>query len=167
MNTMTLQEARDHLARKPKRNKLRAIKVTMDGIKFDSKDEAKRYQMLKAMQAAGEIQDLQVHPKFEIIVRGVKIAVFKPDFTYKRILEAGKVLHSVIEDVKGHRAGATWAYFRLKVRLFEAVFNHVVEVYPPLVKKPVSSYVVSRSIASTFPAKGEAGRRNHTKNTAR
>lgn len=42
-------------------------KYTVDGITFDSKHEAYRYQELKAMQEAGIIQDLRLQVKFVLI----------------------------------------------------------------------------------------------------
>lgn len=79
-------------------------KVVIDGIKFDSKKEAKRYRDLLLMQRAGEISDLELQPKFELI-RGVKFAGTnraKPairyfaDFAYTDT-KTGK---RIVEDVK-------------------------------------------------------------------
>lgn len=42
-------------------------KYTVDGITFDSKHEAYRYQELKALQKAGIIQDLRLQVKFVLI----------------------------------------------------------------------------------------------------
>ena len=42
-------------------------KVMIDGIKFDSKKEANRYQELKLMQRAGIISDLQRQVKYVLI----------------------------------------------------------------------------------------------------
>ena len=79
-------------------------KVVVDGIKFDSKKEARRYQDLLLMQRAGEISDLELQPKFEL-VKGVKFSGDKrakpairytADFAYTDN-RTGK---RVIEDVK-------------------------------------------------------------------
>jgi len=48
-----------HVLAKPK-NKYGAEKVTVRGIKFDSKREAKRYAELMALQKAGVIADLRL-----------------------------------------------------------------------------------------------------------
>ncbi|MDE6182522.1 MAG: DUF1064 domain-containing protein [Eubacteriales bacterium] len=45
-------------------NKYNNKKIKIDGIKFDSKAEAKRYQQLKLMEQAGLIKDLVLQPKF-------------------------------------------------------------------------------------------------------
>lgn len=42
-------------------------KVTFNGIKFDSKKEAERYKFLLMMKNAGEITDLELQKRFEII----------------------------------------------------------------------------------------------------
>lgn len=47
-------------------NKYGACKVTVDGIKFDSKKEAGFYEKLKKMESDGEIKDLKLQPKFEL-----------------------------------------------------------------------------------------------------
>lgn len=79
-------------------------KVVVDGIKFDSKKEARRYQALLLMQRAGEISDLELQPKFEL-VKGVKFsgdARAKPavryfaDFAYTDTATGKRI----VEDVK-------------------------------------------------------------------
>ena len=42
-------------------------KIEVDGIVFDSKKEARRYQELKLLEKAGKITDLQMQVKFELI----------------------------------------------------------------------------------------------------
>ena len=46
------------------RNKYGARKTVIDGITFDSKREAIRYQELKLLERAGEIKDLELQPKY-------------------------------------------------------------------------------------------------------
>lgn len=41
--------------------------MTLDGRVFDSRKEAKRYQELRILEAAGEISDLQTQVKFVLI----------------------------------------------------------------------------------------------------
>lgn len=81
-------------------------KVMIDGIKFDSKKEANRYQELKLMQRAGIISDLQRQVKYVLIPSqkgndGKVIerpCTYIADFVY--IDENGK---TVVEDTKGYR----------------------------------------------------------------
>ena len=42
-------------------------KVTVDGIKFDSKREANRYRELELMRRGGLIKNLEIHPKFTLM----------------------------------------------------------------------------------------------------
>ena len=95
-------------------------KVEVDGIVFDSKKEAKRYQELLLLEKAGAIQELKRQVKYvlipaqreftnEIYTKGKKKGCFKPgkliekecayiaDFVY---WENGK---KVVEDTKGMR----------------------------------------------------------------
>jgi hypothetical protein len=72
-------------------------KSVIDGITFDSALEASRYRHLKARQEAGEISNLECHPRFPLVVNGVKIGpqgIYTADFRYS----AGGVV--IVEDVK-------------------------------------------------------------------
>lgn len=103
-----------------KSNKYGSKKIEVDGIIFDSKKEAKRYQELLLLEKAGAIQDLQRQIKFilipaqreftnEIYTKGRKKGCFKQgkllerecayiaDFLY---IENGK---RIVEDTKGFR----------------------------------------------------------------
>jgi len=74
--------------------KYRNKPTTVDGIKFHSKKEAKRYQDLKLLQLGKIITDLELQPVIPLMVNGVKIGRYTGDFKYK---ENGI---EVIEDVK-------------------------------------------------------------------
>lgn len=84
--------------------KYRNKKVTIDGITFDSKREAKRYTELKLLEKAGQIQGLELQKEYVLIPsqkingkvaeRAVK---YKADFVYT---ENDK---TVVEDTKGMR----------------------------------------------------------------
>ena len=54
-------------------SKYKSEKITIDGITFDSKDEAKYYEYLKILKARGKIQNFELQPKFILI----------PSFKYK------------------------------------------------------------------------------------
>ena len=95
-------------------SKYGAKKVQVDGITFDSKKEASRYQVLKLMEQAGAIQNLELQKRFELIpsfkvdgktIRGI---TYKADFCY---YENGQY---VVEDVKGYRTDV----YKLKAKLF-------------------------------------------------
>ena len=96
-----------------RRSKYRNVKVDLDGHKFDSKKEANRYAELKMLMRAREVTDLEVHPRYDLIINGTKICSYIPDFRYKR---AGAL---VIEDVKGVRTKE----YLLKKKLMKALHN--------------------------------------------
>jgi Protein of unknown function (DUF1064) len=109
----------------PKVPKYRAHRVTVDGIAFDSKREADRYQELKLMEAAGAIQALQVHPSFPLQVVALHldgppweietIGMYTADFRYVD-RKTGEV---VIEDVKTIPTKTT--AYKLRKRIAEVV----------------------------------------------
>ena len=76
------------------RNKYNAIKQTYKGEVFDSKKELKRFVELEHLLIAREITNLEIHPKFDLMVNGVKIGRYTADFRYNKDNEV------VVEDVK-------------------------------------------------------------------
>lgn len=72
----------------------------VDGIKFDSKAEARRYSELKMLERAGVIKDIKLHPKFPMIINNIKIGRgwWTGDFRYMQ--QQDGVWFDVIEDVK-------------------------------------------------------------------
>lgn len=74
-------------------------KVVRDGLKFDSKREATRYEALKLLEGAGRIRNLKLQVKYEMRVNDVLICTYKADFVYDEY-QHGKWLQ-VVEDSKG------------------------------------------------------------------
>ena len=96
-------------------------KVQLDGIIFDSRKEAARYRELMLMQRAGQISDLRMQVRFELLpaqyadsgkvyLKGPRkgqpkrkcieqSVVYVADFVYR---EAGNA-RTVVEDTKGMR----------------------------------------------------------------
>lgn len=100
--------------------KYRNIPVELDGHKFPSKAEARRYGELKLLARANEIRDLELQPQFLFEHNGVRIGSYKADFAYR-------LKHSdqrIIEDVKSP-ASKTQAY-QLRKRMMLAF--HGIEV---------------------------------------
>lgn len=95
-------------------NKYGNKKTVIDGIKFDSKLEAKRYSELKLMQKAGVIKDLELQPKF-LLQEGFRDADGKKhqainyiaDFKY---IQDGE---TIIEDTKGRETDV----YRIKKKM--------------------------------------------------
>ena len=77
-----------------RRSKFNNIKTKIDGITFDSKKEATRYQQLSLLQKSGHIRGLQLQPRIPLMVNGTQIGYYIGDFRYE---QSGVV---VIEDVK-------------------------------------------------------------------
>lgn len=112
-------------------NKYHAEKITVNGITFDSKKEARRYLELTALEQAGKIHDLRRQVKYLLIPEqrescaeryksGPKKGQFKPG----RVLERECAYYAdydyytedgthVVEDVKGMRTKE----YRLKRKL--------------------------------------------------
>lgn len=101
-------------------HKYGAKKTTVDGIKFDSKAESKRYEELKLLEKAGKIKDIVLQPKFTLqpsFTKGDKkyqAIKYKADFAYYDIEECKQV----IEDVKGYKTKE----YLIKKKMFEYVF---------------------------------------------
>jgi hypothetical protein len=84
--------------------KYRNKKAVVNGIKFDSKKEAARYNELRLLERAGAIQNLKTQVKFVLIpsqkINGKTVereCAYKADFVYT---QNGK---TVVEDTKGYR----------------------------------------------------------------
>lgn len=113
-----------------RRRKYGNTKITVDGIQFDSKREAARYQELKLLERAGVISFLQRQTKFQLIpeqhapsnavyTKGPRKGQRKPgkllehecsyiaDFCY---IQNGE---TVVEDAKGYRTEV----YRIKKKL--------------------------------------------------
>lgn len=90
------------MRQKFKKSKYHATKTIIDGIAFDSRKEAKRYQELKLLEKAGMVTDLELQKKF-VLIPSQKIdgkvvereCSYVADFVYK---ENG---YLIVEDVKG------------------------------------------------------------------
>lgn len=95
-------------------NKFGAKRVTLGGITFDSKAEAKRYSELKLLERAGEITSLRVHHRYPLKVDGTLVCTYECDFDYRS--KSGTL---VIEDVKG----VITPVYRIKKKLFEAIYR--------------------------------------------
>jgi hypothetical protein len=68
--------------------------TVVDGVRFDSGREARRYSELRLLERAGEISDLEIKPTYVLTVNGFAVGKMIPDFRYRR----GDQL--VCEDVK-------------------------------------------------------------------
>lgn len=120
----------DNATPKKDRSKYGAEKVTILGMDFDSKREARRWFELRALEQAGEISNLRRQVSFELIpaqrepdtvgkrggiIRGKtleKAVSYRADFVYQ-----DKNGNAVIEDAKGYKGGGAYAVFSIKRKL--------------------------------------------------
>lgn len=79
-------------------------KVIVDGITFDSKREASRYQELKLLEKAGAIQDLQMQVKYVLIPsQRIEGKVVERECTYIADFVYTENEQTVVEDTKGFK----------------------------------------------------------------
>jgi len=69
-------------ASQKKGNKFGAVKTVLDGITFDSKREAAFYAELKLRERAGEVCDVELQPRFPLMVGSEVIGSYRADFAY-------------------------------------------------------------------------------------
>ena len=96
-------------------SKYHAEPVIVDGVRFASKKEGKRYGELKLLQDAGEITDLICHPRWPLTVNGIRVANYEADFSYYDCRQE----RPVVEDVKGIKTPV----YRLKRRMMKAIYG--------------------------------------------
>lgn len=82
-----------------KRRKYRNQPVEIDGIRFVSRMEGRRYEQLRDMQKAGVIRNLRLQTSYKFVVNGVLVCRYRPDFEYDEVATG----EHVVEDVKGYR----------------------------------------------------------------
>ena len=110
------------------RHKYHAVATWVDGIKFPSKAEARRYQHLRLLERAGAIRGLEVQPCY--LLEAVNpsngevtpVGVYRADFRYQEIqqpLDGSPRSRTVVEDVKGMRT----VVYRLKKRMVEGQYG--------------------------------------------
>ena len=94
----------------------RWIEVDFIPVFFDSAAEADRYEQLKEMAEAGTIDQLEVHPTFQVTVNGHPICKYEADFRYR--IKPGRLgQRTLVEDVKGMET----AEYKLKRKLVHAL----------------------------------------------
>lgn len=107
-----------HLA--PRASKYHATRTKVDGITFQSKREARRWQQLRILEAAKQIRNLRRQVPYPIAIVNletgeiVTVSTYFADFVYEELTGA-----TVIEDAKGVRTET----YKLKKRLVEAQYG--------------------------------------------
>lgn len=104
-------------------SKYHNCRTLYEGIWFDSKKEADRYRDLRLMERAGYIRNIELQPRYNLVVNGQNCGFYKGDFRYE-VTETGK---SVTEDVKS--PATKTPVYRLKKKLVKALYGvEIVEV---------------------------------------
>jgi Protein of unknown function (DUF1064) len=110
-------------------HKYGARATVSQGIRFQSKAEARRYDELILLERAGAIRELERQPAYPITVEGRDfkrriVAVYVADFRYRD----GPAGILTVEDVKGVRTPV----YKLKKKLVEAQYGiEITEIGPP------------------------------------
>lgn len=112
-----------YATKETKQSKYLNKKTELHGVTFDSQKEAGRYQELLWMERAGLIRNIELQPRYDLIVNGKKCGFYKADFRYEETA-TGAI---VTEDVK-HPMTRT-AVYALKKKLVKALYDiDIIEV---------------------------------------
>lgn len=104
--------------------KHRNIPTQVGALKFDSKKEATRYLELLLLERGGQIDQIDVHPRYYFYVNGCYVGRYTADFRYRE-MTTGK---TVVEDVKGGSTRKLEGYV-IRKNLMKALYNiDIVEV---------------------------------------
>lgn len=117
----SLEQLVREISGEPK-NKFGAVKKTIDGIKFDSTRESKRYEELKLLERAGKIKDLRLQVRYDLIPKqkfsdGSSMigTYYLADFVY---FDCDKGCE-VVEDVKGKKTDV----YQIKRKLMKLILD--------------------------------------------
>jgi hypothetical protein len=105
--------------------KYKAVPVIIDGIRFASRKEGKRYADLKILEIGGRIANLELQPEYPVVINGVKVCTYKADFRYfdpHVVGPNGQKGGVVVEDVKGIKT----PIYRIKKKMVEAAYPGVI-----------------------------------------
>jgi hypothetical protein len=114
--------------KKPKRSKMRNVITVVDGIKWKSAKQARRYRDLKLMQEYGDIRLLRWEVTYHLIVNNIEITTYRCDFEYvtragDRIVEDVKPTYKSAKAEKEYKATGAYKMFALKKRMMAAIYG--------------------------------------------
>lgn len=105
---------------RPVYRKYKNVPTVIDGIRFASKREAKRYCDLKLLERAGEIMNLTLQPRYPLTVSGMHVCTYVADFSYIETASG----RTITEDSKGVRTRD----FINKAKLFHALYGREIQL---------------------------------------
>lgn len=115
-----------------KRNKYGAKRTEADGMMFDSKAEARAYGNLKLLQRAGEICDLEIHPRWTFSHNGVEIGRYTADFAFTETATKKRRIVDVKSPATARARDVT-----LRRNLLRAFYGLSVEVWTDRASDPL------------------------------
>ena len=128
----SLEQLVREISGKPK-NKFNAVKKTVDGIKFDSTREAKRYEELKQLVRAGKIKSLRVQVSYPLVksVKYKNAKRAKPEMIYTADFEYWDIENNelVVEDVKSVATAKLTDYIMRRHMMLAFHGIEVLEIY--------------------------------------
>ena len=95
-------------------------RTVLDGIKFASQAEARRYTQLKLLERNGEVRGIKLQVPYRLEVGGILVCKYIADFVYEEKRKGEWA--SVTEDCKGYLT----PMYRLKKKLLRA--THGIEL---------------------------------------
>lgn len=94
--------------------------INIGGLQFDSHLEQRVYSTLIQLPV---IESIELHKRFDLIVKGSKICAVEPDFTV--LLKSGKILYA---DAKSTPTETDVS--RLKFKLFRVLYGQKIWILP-------------------------------------
>ncbi len=95
-------------------------KIIVDGYHFKNENEYRRYKGIQELVKDGRLQDLDVNPKYPLMVNQVEVDSYSPTFRFydpvkhaERFIQVSNAAQSAIQE--------------LRIRLFEAIYSVKVE----------------------------------------
>lgn len=88
-----------------KKRKYRNEPVVVDGERFDSKKEARRWVILQSLLKLGAIRNLRRQVRYDLVVSGIVVSHYTADFVYEETNGT-----EVVEDTKSEATCQDRAY---------------------------------------------------------
>lgn len=110
---------------KAKRSKFGNVASVIDGLRFDSKKEARRWVELLTLQKAGTIRNLRHHVRFDLVVNGVKISHYTADAVYEEYVKEKDNWREIVEDTKSESSYVNRRdrSYGIRKKLMKALYN--------------------------------------------
>lgn len=120
--------------------------VTVDGVRYDSKNEMRRYNFLKLMERAGEISKLRYHVKYTLFPKGtvdvrrlpdgreIELKRYEREHWYEAdFVYVNKKGEEIIEDFKGFETET----FKEKRDMMKVLYNIDIKITKQI-NQPIS-----------------------------